>query len=457
MLPVPPDPLAEDAGGAANDADPADPPLIGWARLAHRLARSSGGSGIGAARQVDGSLGQMRVTVTPVGLWAPEAGVEPAESPAGAVPNASPRPGIPAQARGSLPAAPPDQADSADADAEPCVAAPEGTAWSDSRATVTPVGTVDTLPSPEHPTWWLVEIEPVADSVAEAEAARSAAEHRFAALAGCAPVGIFASDAGLRLGYVNDHLVALTGTPAHALLGNGWLDVIHSEDLPAVYTAVQTVLGGSPVALAVRMAGNASRQRWLQLRLSPTTTPARAAGFIGTAEDVTERRTREEHLTYQAQHDPLTGLANRRRLIEVLTDLLSGRRGRDREFAVLFLDLDGFKEVNDRLGHERGDAVLVEAADRIATSLGRRGTVGRLGGDEFLVVLPPLAEDELVGIADRILEHLNEPWPEGGAITASIGIATSVPYESADRLLDRADTAMYDAKSCGRARWRTAS
>jgi diguanylate cyclase (GGDEF)-like protein len=122
----------------------------------------------------------------------------------------------------------------------------------------------------------------------------------------------------------------------------------------------------------------------------------------------------------------------------------------------MFVDLDGFKEINDRLGHERGDAVLIEAADRIATSLGRLGTVGRLGGDEFLVLLPALPERDLITVADRILEHLREPWPEGGAITASIGIATAAAFESADRLLDRADTAMYDAKSCGRARWRTA-
>ena len=129
---------------------------------------------------------------------------------------------------------------------------------------------------------------------------------------------------------------------------------------------------------------------------------------------------------------------------------------RTTDAAVMFVDLDGFKEINDRLGHERGDAVLIEAADRIATSLGRLGKVGRLGGDEFLVVLPAASDRDLVLIADRILDHLSEPWPEGGAITASIGIATAVEHESADRLLDRADSAMYDAKSCGRARWRTA-
>jgi diguanylate cyclase (GGDEF)-like protein len=156
-------------------------------------------------------------------------------------------------------------------------------------------------------------------------------------------------------------------------------------------------------------------------------------------------------LQRQANTDALTGLANRAAITRALDDAV-----RNADAAVMFVDLDGFKEINDRLGHERGDAVLIEAADRIATSLGRIGKVGRLGGDEFLVVLPAAPDRDLVMIADRILDHLSEPWSEGGTITASIGIATAVEHESADRLLDRADSAMYEAKSCGRARWRTA-
>jgi diguanylate cyclase (GGDEF)-like protein len=159
----------------------------------------------------------------------------------------------------------------------------------------------------------------------------------------------------------------------------------------------------------------------------------------------------QAELHRQANTDALTGLANRAAITRALDEAVQRE-----QVSVMFVDLDGFKEINDRLGHERGDAVLIEAADRIATSLGRLGTVGRLGGDEFLVLLPALPERDLITVADRILDHLREPWPEGGSITASIGIATAVASESADRLLDRADTAMYDAKSCGRARWRTA-
>lgn len=162
-------------------------------------------------------------------------------------------------------------------------------------------------------------------------------------------------------------------------------------------------------------------------------------------------RCAQDELRRQANTDALTGLANRMSITATLEESLRATRP-----AVMFVDLDGFKAINDRLGHERGDAVLVEAADRIATSLGRSGTVGRLGGDEFLVVLPDLSDHELLATADRILDSLQEPWDAGGTITASIGIATATPRESADHLLHRADTAMYDAKSCGRARWRTA-
>ena len=159
----------------------------------------------------------------------------------------------------------------------------------------------------------------------------------------------------------------------------------------------------------------------------------------------------QDELRHQANTDALTGLPNRASITNELETALE-----DRRVAVMFVDLDGFKEVNDRLGHERGDAVLVEAARRIATSLGRRGVVGRLGGDEFLIVLPTQSHHELVAMADRILVALSQPWTEGGAISASIGIATAAPHETAEHLLDRADGAMYDAKNCGRSRWRTA-
>jgi diguanylate cyclase (GGDEF)-like protein/PAS domain S-box-containing protein len=311
-----------------------------------------------------------------------------------------------------------------------------------------------------EPAGWIVTVEPVTDQRAELETALAAAQHRFTALAGCAPVGIFASDAGLRLGYVNDFFVRLTGLATHDLLGTGWLDAIHREDLPAVYQAVQTVLGGTSVELTVRLSRDGDRQGWLQLRLAPTTTPARGAGFIGTAEDVTQRRSDEEHLTYQARHDALTGLVNRRRLVEVLTELLSGRRERDRDLAVLFLDLDGFKEINDSHGHDAGDRALVEVSRRMQSVVRDTDLLARVAGDEFVVVLRNItSEGEAEAAAQRHLQALAEPIRLGPAtveLSASVGIALPAGFDTPESLLRAADRVMYEAKAAGHGLYRLA-
>ena len=124
--------------------------------------------------------------------------------------------------------------------------------------------------------------------------------------------------------------------------------------------------------------------------------------------------------------------------------------------SVLFVDLDGFKAVNDDLGHARGDVVLVEAARRITGAVPAHALTCRLGGDEFLVVLPAATIDEAGAVASRILAALEAPWPLPGhrSISASIGVATSghAP-ESIENVLGRADEAMYDAKRLGKGRY----
>lgn len=436
-------PAGGPTGGAAPSPDgrpesqPTPAPegnvLIGWARLAHQLARSGGGTGVAALRRPDGGNARVRLAVRAVDV--------PARSGASYEPGREDRSAVPGPRSDTT-------------------GAPGGRPGGDPTPSVPLPGTVGELPPTPEPPCWLLVVEPASDAVAEAEAALTVAEHRFAALASCAPVGIFASEAGLRLGYVNDHFVKLTGVDAPRLLGNAWLDLVHRDDLPAVYTAVQTVLGGTPVELAVRLSGLGGVQRWLQLRLAPTTTPARAAGFIGTAEDVTARRSWEEHLTYQAHHDPLTGLVNRRRLLEVLTDQLSGRRGRDREFAVLFLDLDGFKEVNDLHGHAAGDRALIEVARRMMKVARESDVIARISGDEFVVVLRNIAnEGEAEAAARRHLAALADPVRIGPAevrLSASIGVAMPAGFDTPDSLLRAADRVMYEAKAAGQGLYRLA-
>jgi diguanylate cyclase (GGDEF)-like protein/PAS domain S-box-containing protein len=329
---------------------------------------------------------------------------------------------------------------------------------------VRPAGPAETGGTPEEPAGWLVTLEPLGEGAHDVQAALVEAEHRFTALASFAPVAIFASEAGLRLGYVNERFVALTGIPAHRLLGNGWLEAVHRDDLSTVYTAVQTVLGGRAVELTVRLdhevGSENDAQTWLRLRFSPTTTPARAAGFIGTAEDVTQQRSWEEHLTYQARHDPLTGLVNRRRLIEVLGDLLGGRRARDRDFAILFLDLDGFKEINDTYGHETGDRALIEVARRMQRTIRDTDMAARVAGDEFVVVLRNITcVAEAEAAARRHLAALAAPLRIGTAavgLSASVGIALPRRDETPESLLHAADQGMYRAKSAGSGLYRLA-
>jgi diguanylate cyclase (GGDEF)-like protein/PAS domain S-box-containing protein len=314
------------------------------------------------------------------------------------------------------------------------------------------------LPPDVVPACWLVSLDPLGSEVSDLQGALAVAEHRFAALSRCAPVGIFASDIGLRLGYVNDRFVALTGLESHALLGTGWLDAVHRHDLSAVYAAVQTVLGGTPVELTVRLVRDDERQRWLHLRLAPTTTPSRAAGFIGSAEDVTERRSWEEHLVYQARHDPLTGLLSRCHLVEVLADLLSGRRDGERGFAVLLLDLDGFKQVNDAHGHEAGDRALIEVARRLRRVVRDTDLLARVAGDEFAVLLRQVvSEGDASAAARRHLAVVAEPMRVGLAeitLTAGVSVVMPSPIDTPESLLRAADRVMCEAKAAGHGSYR---
>ena len=171
-----------------------------------------------------------------------------------------------------------------------------------------------------------------------------------------------------------------------------------------------------------------------------------------------ERMRAEQRLTHQARHDSLTGLPNRPQLLERLDSAISSARSREGgSFAVLFLDLDRFKLINDSIGHAAGDEMLVEVGRRISDVLGDRGVVARFGGDEFAILVDPLAHvQESEALATRILEALGKPlWLGGRELfpSASIGIALWQPrYRLGEELLRDADAAMYRAKAEGRDR-----
>lgn len=179
--------------------------------------------------------------------------------------------------------------------------------------------------------------------------------------------------------------------------------------------------------------------------------------MLGHVEDITEARSQREALEYQANHDELTGLSNRRRLIQELNELLD--QGRSPEAAgVMLIDLDRFKIVNDSLGHSKGDSLLRSVADRFRLAIRPRDTVARFGGDEFVILLRgPVGPSDAAAVATRLLDLLSEPFTLGGQTVfsgASIGIAFPDPSDAHNEdVLRHADAAMYEAKRKGRNRY----
>ena len=195
-------------------------------------------------------------------------------------------------------------------------------------------------------------------------------------------------------------------------------------------------------------------RRWVELFLAPVRSESGAVThFVGVLNDVTYRKDAEERLNHLANHDPLTGLPNRNLLHDRLAHAIARRR--EGMAAVLFLDLDRFKLINDSYGHDVGDELLKAVAARLSACLRGEDTVARLGGDEFVVLLEDLPGiDAAASIAGKIAARLAEPLSVGGRelpLAASIGIALyprdgRVPQD----LLKNADTAMYRAKEAGR-------
>lgn len=176
-----------------------------------------------------------------------------------------------------------------------------------------------------------------------------------------------------------------------------------------------------------------------------------ASWFVVDAEDVTRRRRAEQELEHRTMHDDLTGLANRVLVLDRLTVALARSARGAGDVGVVFCDLDGFKDVNDRHGHLLGDLVLREVATRLRGAVRPCDTVGRLGGDEFVVVVePPVSDGDLRQLAERLSEAVTAPLRYQGSDTrvgVSIGSArSSGPELSAERLIARADSEMYAAK-----------
>ena len=228
-------------------------------------------------------------------------------------------------------------------------------------------------------------------------------------------------------------------------------------DLARTLVAQAAAEAGGSLTAELRLRYDDGSWRLSQMILTNLLTEPGIEGIVLTCRDVSERKAFEEQLAHQAFHDALTGLPNRALFMERLRHALSRARRQVTTVGVIFLDLDNFKVVNDSLGHEAGDSLLVAVAERLGDCVRAGDTVARLGGDEFTILLEDLADDsQLLGLAERITQVLHTPFLVSGreiVTTGSLGIAASLgDSRLPDELLREADTAMYRAKANGKAR-----
>ena len=280
---------------------------------------------------------------------------------------------------------------------------------------------------------------------------------RFKAVSDMAPVGILQTNSQWECCYVNDRWCGICSVQKNDVLGPGWINVIHSDDVTWVLEELRSnMLLSKEYNCQCRLQTPFGATVWAELNFRPLlNSHGQMEGFIATLADVTYHHDTEERLRNIAELDSLTGLANRFLFQERLQHALQ-RIGRHGTIILFSLDLDGFKDVNDTLGHDAGDALLVEVAERIKKHLREEDTVGRLGGDEFAILIEDI-KDPLVAsdIAGKILLDMAEPYTineQEVFVTASIGITFAIDECQSDSqsLFKQADIALYRAKQEGR-------
>ena len=291
------------------------------------------------------------------------------------------------------------------------------------------------------------------------QAAVQANEERYALAARAAKDGLWEWHATTDDVYVSDRCRELLGLDlTQSPTVESWMSFIDPEDLPSLRDAMERAVAdlGSPVETEFRVALPSGESRWVLSRcLGVGSDDGGVQRLVGSLSDIHPRKELEEQLRQGALYDAVTGLPNRRLFLDRLAAAVQvpSRRPGAR-FAVVFLDLDGFKLVNDSLGHLAGDQLLSTVAERLRGELRNVDTAARFGGDEFAVLLVDPVPDEVLVIAQRIQQRIALPIQLGEhevSVTASVGIATSeTGYVHAEDVLRDADTAMYHAKALER-------
>jgi len=271
------------------------------------------------------------------------------------------------------------------------------------------------------------------------------------------------TDRNGQLVYISPTVAARLDRPLSDLLGHPFTDIIRKRsgrDENEERTLGFSLSSRTPFKELTVQAAVPGEERWWSISGQPISNEfGNFQGFRGSGTDLTDKKRSEREINQLARYDTLTGLANRRHITDLLERALKSHSGQPQPCALLLMDLDRFKAVNDTLGHPIGDQLLQQVAGRLTQIVGDKGQVGRLGGDEFQIVVPQMGQPEkLAGIANAIILSLAKPFAIEGEqvrIGSSIGIAVSDGAGvSAPALVRNADLALYAAKDAGRGVYR---
>jgi diguanylate cyclase (GGDEF)-like protein/PAS domain S-box-containing protein len=285
-----------------------------------------------------------------------------------------------------------------------------------------------------------------------------------------APVGIAVLASCGVVVLCNRALGAVLDRDPAAVVGTALSDLTHPDDLPAARRAAELLSSGASHVSRheCRFLRRDGTALWVSVNTAQVPDSAgRPDHLIAHVEDITDRKSVEAALLHRALHDALTGLPNRLLLAERISHAHAGSGRHARPNCLLFIDLNGFKAVNDRYGHAAGDLVLQQLAQRIRALLRPQDTAARLGGDEFVVLCVDVDPRHCAGVAERLRAAAAEPFTIDGrsvSITAAVGVGTSRPTDPAGgdlaALLRQADHRMYEQKrrqaadeGCGRRSW----
>ncbi len=280
-------------------------------------------------------------------------------------------------------------------------------------------------------------------------------EEKFRLISASSKVGIFQLDTEGNTVYANDELSHITGLSNNAIIENSWLSVIHKDDKALIENSWRSMLSNNQ-AININCRLQNGTIKWISGHVGLlTSNDAEVLGYLGTINDITEIKNAQVQLEQMAFYDTLTGLANRRLFRNRLEHVISNLKREGHCLGLILLDLDNFKNVNDSLGHDSGDALLTIIAERLQQCVRASDTVARLGGDEFAIILPGISSSLAASqVAKKIIETLKSSITLNETeirITASAGIAMAPENsDTAEDLIKNADLALYRAKDQGR-------